>query len=152
MNDKLNATYVYYGKDGESKKQLQYFQDSNAESYSKSNKVERAVSKSSHAYKNSTWDLVDAAKEDEKAITQAKDQELPKEMRGMTVEQRKAYIKTKTAEREKIQAQIMTLNKQRTEYIAKQTPAKDKDKMLDAAMINAVKKQAKVKNLMFDSK
>jgi hypothetical protein len=152
MNDKLNATYVYYGKDGESKKQLQSYQDANAESYSKSNKVERAVSKSSHAYKNSTWDLVDAAKEDEKAITQAKEQELPKEMRGMTVEQRKAYIKTKTAERENIQAQIMTLNKQRTEYIAKQAPAKANDKTLDAAMINAVRKQAKVKNLMFDSK
>jgi hypothetical protein len=70
----------------------------------------------------------------------------------MTAEQRKAYIKTKTAERERIQAQIMTLNKQRTEYIAKQAPAKAKDKMLDAAMIDAVKKQAKVKNLMFDSK
>jgi hypothetical protein len=150
MNDKLNATYVYYGKDGESKKQLQVYQDSNAATYSKSNKVERTVSKSSHAYKNSTWDLVDAAKEDDKAIMKAKDEELPAEMRGMTVEQRKAYVKIKTAERESIQKEIMTLNKQRVEYIAKQTPEKDKDKMLDAAMINAVKKQARVKNLMWD--
>jgi hypothetical protein len=150
MNDKLNSTYVYYGAQGESKKQLQYHQDSNAASYGTSNKVERAVSKSSHAYRNSTWDLVDAAKEDEKAITQAKDQELPKEMRGMNAEQRKVYVKTKAAEREKIQKEIMTLNKQRMDYIAKQTPAKDKDKMLDAAMLKAVKQQAKVKNLSFE--
>lgn len=150
MNDKLNSTYVYYGAQGESKKQLQSHQDSNAASYGTSNKVERAVSKSSHAYRNSNWDLVDAAKEDEKAITQAKDQELPKEMRGMNAEQRKAYVKTKAAEREKIQKEIMTLNKQRMDYIAKQTPAKDKDKMLDAAMLKAVKQQAKVKNLSFE--
>lgn len=150
MNDKLNSTYVYYGKDGESKKMRQAHQDSNAESYSKSNKVERAVSKSSHAYKNSSWDLVDAAKDDEKVITQAKEEELPKEMRGMSAEQRKAYVKTKTLEREKIQKDIATLNKQRMDYIAKQTPAKDKEKMLDAAMINAVKQQAKVKNLKFE--
>ncbi len=149
LNTRLNTTYVYYGTEGESKKSLQSFQDLNAESYSKSNKVERAVSKSSHAYKNSTWDLVDAAKEDEKVIAKAKDEELPKEMRGMTVEQRKAYIKTKTAERTQIQSEINSLNKQRLDYIAKQTPAKDKDKMLDAAMMNAVKKQAAVKKLSF---
>jgi hypothetical protein len=149
LNTKLNATYVYYGNEGESKKAAQYRQDTNAESYSKSNKVERAVSKSSHAYKNSTWDLVDAAKEDEKVIAKAKDEELPKEMHGMTVEQRKAFIKTKTAERKQIQSEINSLNKQRLDYIAKQTPANDNDKMLDAAMINAVKKQATVKKLTF---
>ena len=62
MNDRLNNTYVYYGKSGASKKEQQEIQDSNAMSYSRSNKVERAVSKSTHLYKNSTWDLVYASK------------------------------------------------------------------------------------------
>jgi len=57
MNERLNNTYLYYGKSGASKKEMQSAQDKNAESYGRSNKVERAVSKSSHAYKNSTWDL-----------------------------------------------------------------------------------------------
>ncbi len=85
LNDRLNDTYIYYGRSGYSKKENQIAQDKNAESYSKSNKVERAVSKSSHVYDNSSWDLVDASKDNEKVISEAKDEELPKEMRGMTV-------------------------------------------------------------------
>jgi hypothetical protein len=57
LNDQLNKTYIYYGSEGESKKALQSSQDSNAESYGKANKVERTISKSSHAYKTNpgTW-------------------------------------------------------------------------------------------------
>jgi hypothetical protein len=147
MNDKLNSTYVYYGTGGASKKENQLSQDNNALSYSRENKVERAVSKSSHAYKNSSWDLVDAAKDNEKVVTEAKDDDLPKEMKGMTSEQRKTYIKQKSDERKTIQAEIQSLNKKRLEYIAAHTPKAEKDAMLDAAMINAIKQQAKAKNL-----
>ena len=147
MNDRLNNTYVYYGKTGASKKELQSAQDSNAESYGRSNKVDRAVSKSTHVYKNSTWDLVDASKENEEAITKAKDEELPAEMKGMTAAQRKTYVNQKAGERAKIQEEIQSLNKKRQEYIATHTSKESKETMLDAAMIKAVKEQAKTKNL-----
>ncbi|HEY3403672.1 MAG TPA: hypothetical protein VGK59_09815 [Ohtaekwangia sp.] len=147
MNDQLNDTYVYYGKSGAYKKEQQAVQDVNAESYGEANKVERAVSKSSHAYKNSSWDMVDAAKDDEKIIASAKEEDLPKEMKGMTVDQRKAYVRQKSEERKKIQTEIQALNKKRQEYIDTHTSQTDKDKMLDAAMINAVKQRATEKNL-----
>ena len=147
MNDQLNNTYVYYGKSGESKKAQQEVQDKNAESYSRSNKVERAVTKSSHAYKNSTWDMVDAAKDNEKIIEQTKEEDLPNEMKEMTITERKTYIDKKAAERQKIQREIQNLNKLRQEYISINTPNKKSDAMLDAAMIKAVKAQAKAKNL-----
>jgi hypothetical protein len=150
MNERLNNTYLYYGKSGASKKEMQSVQDKNAESYGRSNKVERAVSKSSHAYKNSTWDLVDAAKENEKAIAEAKDEDLPKEMKGMSAEQRKSYVKTKSEERSNVQAEIQTLNKKRQEYIAAHTPKETQDVSLDAAMINSIKEKAKTKNLSFN--
>jgi hypothetical protein len=146
MNDQLNNTYVYYGKSGASKKEQQEIQDKNAETYSKSNKVERTVSKSSHLYKNSVWDLVDAAKDSEKIIEEAKEEDLPKEMREMTVAQRKAYINKKAEERKKIQTEIHSLSKSRQEYIQANTP-KEGNNMLDATMIKAVKAQAKTKNL-----
>src|SRR6185369_10232486 len=111
MNDKLNNTYVYYGKSGASKKEQQSLQDRNAESYGQSNKVERAVSKSSHAYKNSSWDLVDASKDDEKVLSQTKAEDLPSEMKGMSVQQRKDFVKQKGEERTKIQTEIQSLNK-----------------------------------------
>ncbi|MCW5909730.1 MAG: VWA domain-containing protein [Cyclobacteriaceae bacterium] len=149
LNVKLNETYVYYGKTGASKKELQAAQDSNAGSYGQANAVERAVSKSSHAYKNSSWDLVDASKESEKVIVEAKDEDLPKEMKGMTVTQRQAYVKQKADERVKIQQEIQTLSKKRQEYVATHTPAHAKDNMLDAAMIKAVREKAKAKDLTF---
>jgi hypothetical protein len=147
MNERLNGTYLYYGKSGASKKEMQSVQDKNAESYGRSNKVERAVSKSSHAYRNSTWDLVDAAKENEKTIVDAKDEELPKEMKGMLAEQRKAYVKAKADERGKVQEEIQALNKKRQEYIASHTPKESQDSSLDGAMINSIKEKAKTKNL-----
>lgn len=149
LNDKLNTTYIYYGSSGASKRELQAAQDKNAEAYGQANKVERAVSKSSHAYKNSTWDLVDASKESEEVIVKAKDEELPKEMRGMTEAQRKAYVKQKADERAKIQVEIQTLNKQRLDYIAKNTP-KSEEAMLDGAMLKAIKAKGQAKNLVWD--
>ncbi len=149
LNEKLNNTYVYYGSSGASKKELQAVQDSNAGSYGAANKVERAVSKSSHAYKNSSWDLVDAAKENEEVIAKAKDEDLPKEMKGMTIAQRQAYVKEKATERKKIQDEIQALNKKRQEYIAANTPKAESDNMLDAVMIKAVREKAKTKNLSF---
>jgi hypothetical protein len=147
LNDRLNTTYVYYGRQGESKKELQSSQDKNAESYGQSNKVERAISKSSHAYKNSTWDLVDATKDKEKVLEEVKDEDLPREMKGMSMEQRKVYIKGKSAERAKIQAEIQQLSKKRQEYIATKTSEQDKSSTLDGAMIRSIKTQAKTKNL-----
>ena len=124
-------------------------QDSNAESYSQSNKVDRAVSKSSHAYQNSSWDLVDAAKNNDKAIANAEAEELPQEMKEMSVQQRKDYVKQKSSERDRIQSEIQSLNKQRQEYIASHTPKESQDAMLDAAMIKAIKEQAAGKRFIW---
>lgn len=150
LNDQLNKTYVYYGSSGYKRKELQEVQDKNAASYGAANTAERAVSKSSSGYLNSGWDLVDASKENEEVISKAKDDELPSEMKGMSVEKRKAYVKEKSAERAKIQAEIQSVNKQRQEYISKNTPKADQDKMLDAALINSIKAKAKTKNLTWE--
>jgi hypothetical protein len=147
LNDKLNATYVYYGATGESRKEQQIVQDKNAASYGLANVAERSFCKSSHAYKNSSWDLVDAAKDNEKVITETRSDDLPTEMRTMSIEQRKTYIRQKSEERTKIQAGIQFLNKNRQEYIYKNTPQSTKDKMLDASMMKAIKEQGKAKNL-----
>ena len=146
MNERLNNTYVFYGKEGSARKQLQSLQDKNAGSYGLSNMVERAVCKSSYAYDNSSWDLVDAYKEDETVISKAKTEDLPAEMKGMTGEQRKAYVVQKSIERANIQKDIQLLNKKRQEYILR-NPSAESDAMLDAAMIKTVREYAKTKNL-----
>lgn len=147
LNGKLNETYIYYGKAGEGKKEMQRAQDQNAESYGLSNKVDRAVSKSSHAYKNSSWDLVDAAKDDTRAVEKAEDEYLPAEMQVMSVEQRKAYVKQKSDERQRIQNEIQALNAKRSKYIEAHTPQGAEENMLDAAMLKAIREKANVVNL-----
>ncbi|MEO7991219.1 MAG: hypothetical protein ABI663_16835 [Chryseolinea sp.] len=90
---------------------------------------------------------MDAAKENEKIITETKTDDLPTEMRTMSMEQRKAYIKKKSEERTKIQVEIQSLNTKRLEYISKNTPQNIKDKMLDASMMKEIKEQGSAKNL-----
>jgi hypothetical protein len=147
LNDKLNDTYIYYGKSGSQKKEQQSRQDTNAENYGQSNKVERAVSKSSHAYKNSTWDLVDATKDDEKVLSQTEEEYLPKEMKGMSIDQRKKFVKEKSEERAKIQTEIQSLSEKRKQYIAQQSTIQSEETMLDAVMLRAIKEKGKTKNL-----
>jgi len=146
-NDRLNKTYIYYGSQGRSKKEAQVTQDNNAASYGQSNKVERAVSKSSRVYDNKSWDLVDAAKDSDKAIAEADEETLPAEMKGMNTQQRKNYVDAKAKERAAIQTEIQTLNKKRQEYITANTPKDSEEGSLDAAMLRAIRAQAKMKNL-----
>jgi hypothetical protein len=146
-NDRLNKTYIYYGSQGRHKKEAQVTQDNNAASYGQSNVVERAVSKSSKVYDNRSWDLVDAAKDSEKAIAEADEETLPAEMKGMNTQQRKNYVDGKAKERSTIQTEIQTLNKKRQEYITAITPKDSEEGSLDAAMLRAIRAQAKVKNL-----
>ncbi len=144
LNKKLNKTYVAYGKRGVEKIALQLMQDSEAESYSNANAVGRTVSKSSHFYKNSKWDLVDAIEMDEVVVEELKESSLPKELKGKSATEIKVYINEKSKERTSIQKQIQELNTKRRLYLSKQE--KENSNGLENAMINAIKDQAKNKN------
>jgi len=143
LNQKLNKTYIIYGSSGRKKIALQREQDNNAMGYSKANAVSRTVSKSSHLYKNSTWDLVDAEAEEEVDISNLKDDALPEELKGKSPAEIKTYIDNKRKERKAIQDKIQELNAKRKTYIAKQKT--DGDNGLENAMTKAIKEQAKKK-------
>jgi hypothetical protein len=148
LNIKLNNTYVPYGTRGEMKQTMQQEQDANAEEYSKANAVSRTVSKGSHLYTNSTWDLVDAEKEAGFSYDKLKKDELPQELKGKTTSEIKKYLETKRNEREAIQNEIMELNEQRRKYIAENT--KETNNGLENAMVQAIKKQAEKKNYTWE--
>lgn len=143
-NKKLNKTYIGYGKRGKDKVAIQRAQDAEAESYSKANAVGRTISKSSHFYKNSKWDLVDAIETEEVVIEDLKEASLPTELKGKSKNEIKAIVKQKSTERSKIQKEIQELNTKRKTYIAKQQ--KQTSNGLENAMIKAIKTQAKKKN------
>lgn len=148
LNQKLNQTYVAYGSAGRQRMTLQSEQDANAETYSSANAVSRTVSKSSHLYKNDTWDLVDAEKNKSFKYADLKDDDLPAELKGKSTAQIKAYVAKKSEEREKIQQEVQNLNDKRRVYILQQQ--KEDDNGLENAMIKAIKTQAKKKNYSWE--
>ncbi|MGS2727555.1 vWA domain-containing protein [Psychroserpens sp. BH13MA-6] len=143
LNHKLNNTYIAYGETGKQKMALQSEQDEKAYGYSQENAVSRTVSKSSHLYKNSRWDLVDAEKEGTVQLDQLKKEALPEALRKMSASELEAYIKHKREERDKVQKDIQKLNEQRRQFISSQQ--KSNDNGLESAMIKAIKTQAKAK-------
>ncbi|MDB5256030.1 MAG: hypothetical protein JWM14_725 [Chitinophagaceae bacterium] len=148
LNTQLNNTYIEYGREGREKKEAQVSQDKASESYGEANKVNRAVSKSTHVYKNKSWDMVDASEDESFDVTKVTKDQLPDAMKNMTDDQKKNYVKQKTTEREKIKVEIQELNKKRTAFLLTQK-TNDKENMLDKSMIHAIKVQAEKKNFKF---
>lgn len=145
LNTKLNKTYISYGAMGQSKLSAQTEQDNNAYELQEAVAVKRAVSKSSRLYNNKNWDLVDAYDDAEFEIESIAKEELPDELQDKSNLEIKQYVEGKKTEREKIQNEIQEYNAKRTAYIAKNQD-EDSSGALENAMINAIKKQAALKN------
>jgi len=148
LNQKLNKTYVIYGSQGRKKMALQAEQDDNASGYSKANAVSRTVSKSSHLYRNESWDLVDAEALNEVVISDLKDDALPDELKGKSTEDIKKYISNKKKERNAIQEKIQELNTKRKVYISEQKT--ENKNGLENALTKAIKEQAKKKDYSWE--
>ncbi|MFD2588485.1 VWA domain-containing protein [Croceitalea marina] len=150
LNSKLNKTYVSYGYAGARKMAVQAEQDVNAYEMNESVALKRAVSKSSKLYNNSSWDLVDAAEDEEFRVSELRKEDLPKELQAKSVKEIEKYIDDKKVERAKIQSEIQELNKKREAYIAKNQ--KEEKGELESALLRAIKTQAAKKNYKWDKK
>ena len=152
LNKKLNKTYIYYGSSGKKMKTRQAAQDANAAAMGSGSVVQRSVSKSSKAYKNSSWDLVDAVADEEVAIEKLDKEEMPEEFKGKTKTEVKAIVAKKAADRKKIQSKITELNKKREVYVTKERKklSGDKKNTLDNAMLQILHEQGKNKGLKFN--
>lgn len=149
LGQQLNETYLAFGSSGEEYLFRQTEQDKNSMSMSPGVMVNRSVTKSGGQYKNSTWDLVDAKKEGKVKIEELKENELPKVMQKMSVEERKAYVEKMSKEREALQNKINKLNDERSKYVAQKMLENKNDNTLDAVMIKTIREQAKQKNYSF---
>ncbi len=148
LNSKLNSTYISYGAMGSAKLELQSQQDNNAMELEEAVAVKRAVSKSSGMYKNSSWDLIDAAEDDEFDLSAIKKEELPKALRDKSKAELTTFIGEKKAERTRIQKEIQQLNAKREIYISEH--AQQEKGELENAMLNAIKRQAAGKNFKWE--
>jgi hypothetical protein len=152
LNEKLNKTYIAYGKQGARKLASQSAQDGNALKKKESGAaVGRAVTKASKNYWNASWDLVDASKEKTFDWSKVKDEDLPAEMRKLDLEGRKKFVARKETERGAVQKKIQALNEARKEFVAekRRESAVSGEETLDVAVTKTVRDQASKKGYQF---
>ncbi len=136
----LNKTYIHYGNQGSLQMENMTTQDNNASSYSVSNSVSRVITKSSSFYDNSSWDLVDAYKNNAVEVKAIDRKNLPESLKKMTDAELEGYIKKQTKKREDIQKQINDLSKKRELYLVKHQA--DNQSSLQGSMLKNLKKQS----------
>jgi hypothetical protein len=152
LSGRLNETYVRYGDLGRAGGARQSEQDANA-AKAPGAAADRAAAKATGLYRNSAWDLVDRSEEAgfDLATVDAKD--LPEEMRAMSLEQRRAHLEKKRAERKAVQAEILDLDRKRADYVKAEVEARglDVSKRIDAALLEAIRAQAAEKGFRFEA-
>lgn len=106
--------------------------------------ADRAYNKAINAYAYSS-DLVQDIAAGKVRLDSLKKEQLPTHMQKMTKAQRQKEISKRLAERKALQTKILTLSKKRDAYIAaerKRLASKDKKQGFDAAVLDAMRKQA----------
>jgi Mg-chelatase subunit ChlD len=139
LNQKLNGTYVPFGRRGAEGKEAQEKADKDTTTAGAAPALAaRTDAKSRGVYNNATWDLIDASKEKDFDLAKIKVEELPKEMQTMTPEERKAYLAKKQQEREEIKKEIAQLSVERQKFVNEEM--KKKNLTADASFDEAVRK------------
>jgi len=153
LSGMINKTYIGYGRLGSYGMANQLAQDANAAAVGgAATAASRAQSKSAAQYNNRNWDLVDAQREPDFEWGKVKDEDLPLEMRAMTVTERKAYIEKKARERADIQAKIKQIAAKREAFIQEEMKRRglSGDKALDEAIRRSIIEQAQKKGFTFE--
>jgi hypothetical protein len=152
LGAELNKTYLAFGAAGRLGLERQARQDANAAALAPASgaAVQRSVAKASAFYRNASWDLVDAAKEQNFDLAAVKPETLPAEMRTMSVEERKAYVEKNAREREQLQGKIKQLNADREKYVATRLKELAGTNTLDAVVISAIREQGQKRNFQFE--
>jgi len=147
LNNKLNATYIYYGAAGKGKKELQGSMDVANLTVNSYAGVNRAVAKASPGtYKNSTWDLVDAKEDDKKILDKVDFKTLPDSLQNKSKAELEVMVNKKSKERAGIQKQMQDLNAKREAYIAaekiKKAKAGNNSQTLESEVEKIIREQA----------
>ena len=130
-SDSLNQTYFGYGQIGASRKMQQVTEDENASQKSVALNAERAKTKASFNYNNGNWDIVDGVDNGTVDFKTLKDDDLPVELKGKTIEEKEAFIAEQKKKREAYQKKIQELSVERENYIAEERKKMSETEILD---------------------
>lgn len=144
LSASINETYLACGEQGAMRWQNQSAQDANALRLGSGAAASRASAKASALYDNRGWDLVDGCAAGTLDLATIPDADLPEEMRGKTLDEKRAIVEAKGKERAEIRSRIESLQKSRAEFIAaaRRAAADSGATSLDDALRQAIRTQA----------
>lgn len=152
LNDKLNGTYLRYGADGEAAYATQAKVDKLNYDMNKTVEVKRITVKGKkELYKNTTWDMVDAAADDKKFAEKVDIKTLPDSLKNKSRKEIQQIIDRKAAERTQIHKDIESVNTKREEWIAAEKAKRavnTNTTTLESEIEKIIKKQAKRFNMI----
>ena len=155
-NRKLNATYWGYGSSGNRYKSVQLESDKVNMNASKKGYYDRVRSKSKkHVYqKNSAkWDINSKVAMDTNALKNLKDEDLPKQLKGKTLKEKKQIVAVNQASRDSSTQFIKAYSDLRDKYVIEQRkkkPELNAEMTLGQAISAAIRKQAGLKGFRFE--
>lgn len=151
LGDELNGTYMAYGADGQAASARQQKADMSSAKMSPKVALERAQLKSKKAYRNESWDVVDAVEKNGKFLETASDDKLPAELRGKSAAEKQELVAANAAKRAELKSKIGKLEAQRSAFLeaerAKQGGAQEQS--LDTELLKTTKKIATKKGYKF---
>lgn len=150
LSGALNRTYIPVGHAGQSGAGNQMRQDDNANELNRAAAATRAQTKAQQLY-HCSWDLIDAHEAGTVKIAEVPADDLPEEMREMTVEQRAAHVAEMSRQRSEIQAEILAVGRERDAFVREVMlqQSVDESRSLDFAVRRAVRDQAASKGFRF---
>ena len=149
LNTELNDTYLAYGGQGQAGRDRQIAQDEANQAAAPSALMSRVATKSTKFYSNSHWDLVDAVEEEEVDLAEIAEEDLPEEMREMTVEEREAHVAKLRMEREAVQQEIAEASAEREKFLAQHRAEQAGGATLDEAILGAIRELAVERGFVF---
>jgi len=144
LGSQLNSTYVAYGAGGQAAMARQSGADASSAKLSKKVALERSQLKAKARYKNESWDVVDAVERDGAWLANAKDADLPAELRGKPLAEKQQVVAAKAAARAELKAKIAKLEAERAAFLAAEQAkqATKEGPSLETEMMKSTKKAA----------
>jgi von Willebrand factor type A domain len=142
LNNWFNDTYEPYGSEGELCLQRQLKQDENALLLGNDFMRERILFKSSDAYENSHWDLVDAYRRDSTILGKIPINELPFNLQDLTLGEMRLYLDLRIKQRELCKETIGMYSSKALEFLLIDSNVNNSTTTLNSTIISVVRDQA----------
>ncbi|SFW86231.1 VWA domain-containing protein [Chitinophaga sancti] len=155
LSDKLDNSRIYYGNEEEKTAYSRKVSKSKyiSENVSSNVKAQRAEYNTTKAGKGAYYgkkELLENYRDKSVTVGTIKTEELPDEMKMMTMEEREAYLKKKVAERDSLNKELGKYVKMRQEYIEKdlkQRKAEDVDSSFTNKIYKSIQQQTEKKKI-----